>query len=76
MNNTIHDFYHINKMKLIKNFILNSSYQLLLIILPLITAPYISRVIGAHGVGIYAFTGANVQYFILFAVLGTATYGN
>lgn len=63
-------------MRLIKNFFLNSSYQVLLIILPIITAPYISRVLGTEGVGIYSFTGANGQYFILFAVLGTATYGN
>lgn len=63
-------------MRLVKNFFLNSSYQLLLIILPLITAPYISRILGSEGVGIYAFTGANVQYFVLVAVLGTATYGN
>lgn len=47
-----------------------------MIILPLITAPYISRVLGAEGFGIYAFTGANVQYFVLFAILGTTTYGN
>ena len=66
----------INIMKLVKNFLLNGLYQLLLVILPLVTAPYVSRVLGAHGVGIYAFTGANVQYFVLLAVLGTSTYGN
>ena len=66
----------INIMKLVKNFLLNGLYQLLLVILPLVTAPYVSRVLGAHGVGIYAFTGANVQYFVLLAILGTSTYGN
>lgn len=63
-------------MKFLKNYLLNSSYQLLLIILPLVTAPYISRVLGAKGVGINAFTNSIVLYFIIFAVLGTSTYGN
>lgn len=63
-------------MKILKNYILNSSYQLLLIILPILTAPYIARVLGAKGVGTYTFTSSVVAYFVLFATLGTATYGN
>lgn len=42
---------------------------------PLITTPYISRVIGSDGVGIYSFTNSIVTYFTLFAALGTASYG-
>lgn len=63
-------------MKFLKNYLLNSSYQLLLIISPLITAPYISRVLSARGIGIIAFTNSVISYFIMFAVLGTSTYGN
>lgn len=63
-------------MKIYKNFLLSGSYQLLIIILPIITAPYISRTLGVEGVGIYTFTGSVVQYFVMFATLGTATYGN
>ncbi|UMU17253.1 oligosaccharide flippase family protein [Lactococcus lactis] len=58
------------------NYILNLLYQLLMVILPLITAPYISRTIGAEGIGINAFTATIAQYFVIVAVLGTATYGN
>ena len=36
-----------------KNFIYNVLYQLLVIVLPLITAPYIARTLGAESVGIY-----------------------
>lgn len=44
-------------------------------ITPLITAPYISRVLGSSGVGIYSYTNSIATYFTLFAALGTASYG-
>lgn len=50
-------------------------YEVLLVISPLITAPYISRVLGAELIGLKSYTEAIVAYFDLFAVLGTATYG-
>lgn len=58
------------------NFIYNSIYQLLLIILPLLTAPYVSRILGAEGVGIYAYTYSIAGYFVLFEMLGVKNYGN
>ncbi len=58
-----------------KNFVFNIFYQILTLITPLITAPYISRVLGSEGVGIYSFTNSVVTYFTLFAALGTASYG-
>lgn len=57
------------------NYIYNISYQLFAIIVPLITTPYISRVLGAEGVGVYSYTYSIVNYFLIFAVLGTAVYG-
>ncbi|PFG84915.1 oligosaccharide flippase family protein [Lactococcus lactis] len=62
-------------MKILKNLLLNSSYQLLLVIIPLITTPYISRVLGVHGVGLNTLTATIVQYFTIIAVLGTSIYG-
>ncbi|MBD5854204.1 oligosaccharide flippase family protein [Lactococcus lactis] len=63
-------------MKTLKNYFLNSSYQLLVIIIPIITIPYISRVLGKTGVGTNTFTNTVVQYFILLGSLGIALYGN
>lgn len=60
--------------KLGKNYILNMSYQILLILIPIITMPYISRVLGANGVGIYNYTYSVVTAFTLIAVLGTNSY--
>lgn len=63
-------------MQLVKNFLYNVSYQLLVIILPLITVPYVSNVLGADGIGDYAFTYANMQYFVIFGMVGITLYGN
>lgn len=63
-------------MKVIKNFLYNAGYQLLILIVPFVTAPYISRVLHAGGVGINAYTNSIVQYFVLLAGLGIETYGN
>jgi len=57
-----------------KNYILNLAYQVLAIIVPLITTPYISRVLGPSTLGDYAYTASIVSYFGIVAVLGTATY--
>lgn len=61
-------------MRVIKNFIYNTGYQLLTIILPIITIPYVSRKLGANGLGIYSFTNAIVQNFALFGTLGITNY--
>lgn len=63
-------------MKIIKNYFYNVGYQVLALILPLITTPYVSRVLGPDGVGINAYTNSIVQYFILLASLGISLYGN
>lgn len=59
-----------------KNFVYQSIYQITTIILPLITSPYIARVLGANGVGIYSYTYSIAYYFSLFALLGIANHGN
>lgn len=63
-------------MKVIKNYFYTASYQLLSIIIPMITAPYISRTLGPNGAGINAFTYSLISYFLLVANLGINYYGN
>ena len=58
-----------------KNYIYNLAYQILTLIVPLITAPYASRIFEADGIGIQSFTNSIVAYFTLFAAMGTASYG-
>lgn len=59
----------------VKNYIYNVSYQILVLILPLITTPYISRTLGAELIGVYSYTLSITTYFILFGSLGVALYG-
>lgn len=63
-------------MSLKKNFLYNINYQILILLIPLITAPYISRVLGADKLGIYSYTQAFASYFFLFSMLGLNNYGN
>ena len=63
-------------MKVIKNYLYNIGYQVLAIIVPLITSAYVSRVLRPAGVGANAFTNSIIQYFILFASMGIGYYGN
>lgn len=55
---------------------LSTIYQLLTVLIPLITAPYVSRILGSSGVGINAFTASILSYFVLIAGLGVQSYGN
>ncbi|MGT2832077.1 polysaccharide biosynthesis C-terminal domain-containing protein [Streptococcus halotolerans] len=63
-------------MKLVKNMFYNASYQILALILPLLTVPYVSRVLSPEGIGINAYTNSIVTYFSLAGALGIALYGN
>lgn len=58
-----------------KNYLFNLFYQILTMIVPLITTPYLSRVLGAENIGIYSYTLSIASYFILFGAMGTAMYG-
>lgn len=59
-----------------KNIAYNFTYQILILILPFITAPYLSRIIGAEGVGIYSFSQSIALYCTYIAMLGLNNYGN
>lgn len=63
-------------MSVKKNYLYNLVYQIMTMALPLVTVPYISRVLLAKGVGIFAYTSSIAQYFALFGMLGIGIYGN
>ncbi len=58
-----------------KNYLFNLSYQILSILTPLITTPYVSRILGADGIGQYSFASSIVSYFSMAAIMGTGLYG-
>lgn len=59
-----------------KNIVYNFIYQLLILILPFVTAPYLSRTLGADGIGTFSFSYSMTLYFMYFALLGLSNYGN
>lgn len=63
-------------MSIAKNYIYNVIYQIVTLIIPLITVPYISRALGSNGIGVNAYTSSIIQYFILFGTIGISLYGN
>ncbi|WP_051200721.1 flippase [Butyrivibrio sp. XPD2002] len=62
--------------KIVRNYAYNVFFQLFRIIIPLITTPYLSRILGAEGIGSYAYEYSIVSYFSLAIVLGLRSYGN
>lgn len=56
------------------NMILNMVKGAMGVVFPLITFPYISRVLGVDAIGQYNFASSIVSYFVLIAGLGVNTY--
>ena len=56
------------------NAVLNSVRSIFNILFPIITFPYVSRVLGVKGIGIYNFSNSMVSYFVLIAGLGINIY--
>lgn len=56
------------------NAFLNGLRSILNLIFPVITFPYISRVLSVSGIGIYNFSNTYISYFVLIAGLGISTY--
>ena len=62
-------------MKILKNYAYNLSYQLLVILLPIITTPYVTRIFSSSQLGTYGYYNSIVTYFVLLATLGVGNYG-
>ncbi len=62
-------------MGIARNYLYNTLLTLTNLLVPFITIPYISRVLDPEGIGAVSFTASVVQYFVLFAALGTDLYG-
>ena len=58
-----------------KNFIMNAILTMSSFIFPLITYPYVARILTPVGTGRVAFATSLISYFNMFAQLGIPTYG-
>lgn len=58
------------------NYIYTLTYNILNILIPFVTTPYIARVLGAENLGIYSYSYSTAYLFVIFAMLGLNNYGN
>ena len=58
------------------NLVYNFLYQVLIILIPFVTSPYLTRILGAEKLGIYSYSHAYANYFVLVILLGVNNYGN
>lgn len=59
-----------------KNYIYNILYNLAALIIPLLTAPYLARTLGAELLGIFAYIQSSTSVICTVSMLGTYTFGN
>ena len=57
-----------------KNYIFNMIYQIILIIVPFLVTPYLSKTLQPDGIGQNSFTNSLISYFTLFATFGFDSY--
>lgn len=57
------------------NVLLQIMYQVIILVIPLITAPYLTRHLGDNGLGNYTFSYTIAYYFVLLGMLGINKYG-
>lgn len=58
-----------------KNFLYNATLNVVNVLFPIITIPYVSRILGVEQIGVFSFVVTIVSYFSLFAALGMPLYG-
>lgn len=58
-----------------KNSIFMVIYEIAVYLAPFITAPYVARVLGTYGTGLYSYSFSIVSYFVIFVQLGVSLYG-
>ncbi len=62
--------------KIVKNYMYNLIYQLFVMFVPLVTAPYLARVLGPEGTGTYSYVYSMTAMICTFVMLGIYNYGN
>lgn len=59
-----------------RNYLYNVISELITTLIPLITTPYVTRILDRDGMGAYGYAMTVAAYFVLFAGFGIKVYGN
>lgn len=63
------------KIKTAKNYAYQLLFQIVGMVLPFVTVPYTTKILGASNLGVYSYTAAIINYFCMAADLGVNLYG-
>ena len=63
------------KQSIKKNIVFQFLYQFIVLVIPLIISPYLTRVLGSENLGEYTYVNSIAYYFVIIANLGIAKYG-
>ena len=58
-----------------KNFVFQVLYQAIVLVLPLVVSPILTRRMGSYSLGVYSYVGTIAYYFLVFANLGIMKHG-
>lgn len=58
-----------------RNFTYQFLYQVVVMVIPLIVSPYLTRTLGSKALGIYTYVNSIALYFVMFANLGISKHG-
>ena len=62
--------------KIVKNYIYNVLYNILVLLAPLVTAPYLARILGAERLGIYSYVNSTTSIIVSISIIGLYSYGS
>jgi O-antigen/teichoic acid export membrane protein len=65
---------NLGQKKIKKNYALSLIYQITAIVIPIVTGPYLARVLTANGIGIFSYSNSVMTYFSIFAAFGFSSY--
>lgn len=63
-------------VSLSSNYVFNLANRIIVLVIPLITTPYLTRVLGANELGVYNYANTIASYFLMFSMMGMSILGN
>ena len=58
------------------NYIFNLANRMIILVIPLITTPYLTRVMGSNELGIFNYANTIASYYLMFSMLGMPILGS
>lgn len=63
-------------VSLSSNYVFNLANRIIVLVIPLITTPYLTRVLGPNELGVYNYANTVATYYLMFSMMGMSILGN